>query len=284
MTWQEYQNAVAKLYENMKVMGIVKQNIFLPDKITGQKRQIDVWWELIIDEHKINILIDAKYRKGKIDIKDLEEVEALASSVKANKVVIVTNNGWTKSATEKAKFSNVDLRLLTVEEALDLIIPNKWFMCLDCSDECVVMDSDGILFREKNDLFFDWYAGKCRNCGNTYIYCPDCGNRIILEDGNIFECSCNHEWKKDKDKLFIKFLDLKNFFRIDNLEKVPIELRYWMLGYPKEYWSKIILSIINIKTDSGKLFSFMIHPETGEIIKPEYIDDDSTFYIGMGDY
>lgn len=282
MTWQEYQEAVAKLYENMKGMGVVRHNIYLPDKITGQKRQIDVWWELTLEEHKINILIDAKYRKEKIDIKDLEEVEALASSVNASKVIIVTNNGWTKPAKTKAQFSNVDLRLLKVEEALDLIIPNKWFMCYDCVDECVVMDNDGVLFRENDNLFFEWYAGKCRNCGNTYVYCPGCGSRTILEDGDKYECSCNHKWKKEKEKLFIKFNDLKDFQRIDNGQEFPIELLYWMLGYPKEYWAKLILSIINMKTDKGNTFSFMIHPENGEIIKPDYVDDDSpVFFWGI---
>lgn len=281
MTWQEYQNAVAKLYESMETMGLVKQNIYIPDKITGQKRQIDVWWELIIEGHKINILIDAKFRAGKIDVKDLEEVQALADSVRANKVIIVTNNGWTEPALKKAEFSNTDLKLLEIEKALDLIIPNKWFMCYYCPDECVVMDSDGVIYREESGLFFDWYAGKCRSCGDTYFHCPECGDRKILEDDDeTYECNCEHVWKKEKDKLHIKFNNLEKFQRIDNISDVPIEFLYWMLGYKREYWGKLIFSVLQIPTDGGNVFTFMIHPDTGKIITPDYTDEDGgAFYI-----
>ncbi|MCT4645792.1 MAG: restriction endonuclease [Carboxylicivirga sp.] len=280
MTWQEYQNAVGTLYENMKDMGVVKQNLYIPDKITGQKRQVDVWWELKVGEHRVNILIDAKYRKEKIDIKDLEEVEALAKSVKADKVIIVTNNGWTKPAETKAEFSSIDLRVLKVEEAFDLIIPDKWLMCYDCTDECVIMDSDGVVYRENSNLFFDWYAGKCRCCGNTYLHCPECGKRVILEDSDDYECMCNHIWKKDNDELHIKFNDLDSFQRIDNVKPVPIEFLYWLLGYSKEYWMKLILSILNVNTDKGNQLYFMINPDQKGIIKPDYIDEDGpVFYI-----
>lgn len=281
MTWQEYQQAVGLMYENMEAMGTLKQNIYLPDRITGQKRQIDLWWEVNVSGHTINILIDAKYRKEKIDVKDLEEVEALGASVKANKVIIVTNSGWTEPALRKAEFSNADLKILKIEDALDLLIPNKWFMCYECADECVVMDSDGVLYRESSGLFFDWYAGKCRLCNNTYFYCPECGERKILEDGDRYKCYCKHVWKKKKSELHIKFNNIRSFQRIDNTAKVPGEFLYWMLGHPREHWANLFLSICNIATDKGNTFTFMIHPD-GEIVKPGYVDDDGpVFYLGI---
>lgn len=282
MKWQEYQEAVGLLYKNMDAMGNVSQNTFIPDKITGQKRQVDTWLELNMHGHQVNVLIDAKFRKGKIDVKDVEEVEALGNSVNANKIVIVTNKGWTKPALKKAKFSNNDLRILTVEEALDLLVPNKWFMCYNCKDECVVMDSDGILYRENSGLFFDWYAGKCRGCGDTYFHCPECGNRKILEKDDKYKCSCNHIWKKDSEKLFIKFNDLKKYQRIDNSLEVPVEFLYWLLQYPRPYWAKLLLSSFQIPTDQGNVNSFMINPFSGELIRPEFIDGEPVFYFSLG--
>ena len=41
MTWQEYQEAVAVLYEQADGFGNVIRNVMVPDKITGQPRQID---------------------------------------------------------------------------------------------------------------------------------------------------------------------------------------------------------------------------------------------------
>ena len=281
MTWQEYQTAVANLYKNMGEMGIVKENIHLPDKITGQARQIDVWWELNLAGHKVNILIDAKYRKDKIDIKDLEEVEGLANAVGANKIIIVTNNGWTKPSIKRANYSNIDLKILDINSAFDLIFPNKWFMCYDCHEECVIMDSDGVLYRESLNLFFDWYAGKCRSCSNTYFHCPECGQRKILENGDEHECSCTHIWKKEEEKLFIKFNNLDDFQRIDNAKKASITFLHWMLGYDVKYWRSLILSTFKIDTDEGNSFSFMIGPN-GELVKPDYEDEDGpVFYFGL---
>jgi hypothetical protein len=63
MNWQEYQEAVGVLYSQLEGMGKVYKNITLPDKITGQPRQIDVWLEGELKGHKINILVDAKYQR-----------------------------------------------------------------------------------------------------------------------------------------------------------------------------------------------------------------------------
>ncbi len=43
MRWQEYQDAVAELYLKMEKLGTVYKNVSLPDKVTGQPRQVDVW-------------------------------------------------------------------------------------------------------------------------------------------------------------------------------------------------------------------------------------------------
>jgi len=124
MKWQEYQEAVGELYKQMDEIGEVKKNITLPDKITGQKRQVDVWWELSSRGHKINILVDAKLRKEKLDVKDIEEVIALANSVGAKKAIIVTPEGWTKPAERKAEFIGLDLIIFKIEEALEIIVPD----------------------------------------------------------------------------------------------------------------------------------------------------------------
>src|SRR4051812_1162167 len=105
MTWQEYQGAVALHYEQKEGKGSVFRNIFVPDKVTGQNRQVDILIEIEERGHKLKLLIDAKYRKEKLDVKDVEEVLALADAVRASKAVIVAANGWTKPAEIKAKAS-----------------------------------------------------------------------------------------------------------------------------------------------------------------------------------
>jgi hypothetical protein len=57
-------------------------------------------------------------------------VLAVAEVVNASKSIIVAANGWTGPAETKAKFCNMDLRLLSIDKALNLAAENKWELCL----------------------------------------------------------------------------------------------------------------------------------------------------------
>jgi hypothetical protein len=92
----------AILYEQAEGIGVVRRNVLLPDKVTGQMRQIDGLIELEVKGHQIWILVDAKFRKDKLDVKDIEDVLALVEAVNASKSVIVAANGWTGPAETKA--------------------------------------------------------------------------------------------------------------------------------------------------------------------------------------
>jgi hypothetical protein len=219
MNWQEYQEAVGKLYEQMEGLGNVYKNITIPDKVTGQPRQIDVWWEMPLGDHTIKILVDAKKRKDKVDVKDVEEVMMLAKAVNADKAIIVTNGEWTKPAEVCAKFNSLDLRLLTYDEATDLIIDDKWFMCLICKEDCVVLDNNG--FFEINGLINWWLGGTCRNCNSVYIHCQDCGNKGIINDHTDWECECPYLWKSENGVISVYTIgdeDLNKSNVVDHLQ------------------------------------------------------------------
>ena len=193
MNWQEYQEAVGKLYEKADGFGNVHKNITRPDKVTGRPRQVDVLVEFEIGGHKFDMLIDAKFHKDKIDVKAVESVLCLAESVGVHKAVIVASNGWTDAASEKAQHAGMDLMLLRVDEALEILVPDMWEMCPYCGDDCMVLDHDGMM--EINGLVFLWFAGKCRECRSAFIWCQDCGLKENLKEKDVWECDCNHLWK-----------------------------------------------------------------------------------------
>lgn len=202
MKWQEYQEAVGELYEQMAEFGTVKKNITIPDRVTGQPRQIDVWWEAKFGGHSIGVLIDAKSRKTIIDVKDVEEVHMLAQAVKAHKAIIVTNNGWTSPAKDFASFCGMDLLILSFDDATDLIIEEKWLMCEVCKEDCVVMDLSN--FIEINGLYNWFLGGKCRSCHAIYIHCQDCGDRGIITNSQHYRCYCPLIWSLTKGVLQVR--------------------------------------------------------------------------------
>jgi hypothetical protein len=78
MTWQEYQEAVAEFYEHIDDFGNVRRNVMVPDKITGQPRQIDVLIEIEAKGHPLKMIVDAKFHAVPIDVREVESVLALS--------------------------------------------------------------------------------------------------------------------------------------------------------------------------------------------------------------
>lgn len=209
MNWQEYQEAVGELYAQMEDIGRVSKNITLPDKITGHPRQIDVWLEIEAKSHQIGILIDAKYRKDKIDVRDVEAVLSLANAVGANKSVLVALKGWTKPAEIKAQAVGLDLRLLTLEQALDLIVPDKWIVCPVCGNDCIVMDCAGGMVID--NMWSLLTAGRCRECQTALVYCWTCGDRMLLKLKEQMKCDCGHLWKNITKSIMVRIRGDKNW-------------------------------------------------------------------------
>lgn len=196
----------------MEKLGTVYKNVSLPDKVTGQPRQVDVWWEIEFGDHKIRVLVDAKLRKYKVDVKDVEEVLALGNAVGANKCVLVVANGWTKPANSKAQFSGLDLKLLSVSKALELVVKDKWRICPACANDCIILDSDGKL-PSVGGIWW-WLAGRCRECKAANLWCQECGINMILSLGEGVQCHCGHWWWNEEAGLLLKVYDRGNWITL----------------------------------------------------------------------
>lgn len=203
MTWQDYQEAVAEFYEQIDDFGNVRRNVMVPDKITGQPRQIDELIEIEAKGHSLRMLVDAKFHATPIDVREVESVLALADAVGAHKAIVVAANGWTEPAKRKADHVGCGLEFLSVEEALDLIVPDKWKMCPACGVDCIVLDQDGAV--PLNGLFFWWLAGQCRGCKCARIHCQECGLKTYIELLASVVCGCGHRWSSTDDGVAITF-------------------------------------------------------------------------------
>ncbi|HVJ90308.1 MAG TPA: restriction endonuclease [Labilithrix sp.] len=204
MTWQEYQEAVALLYEQAEGFGNVVRNLLVPDKVTGQPRQIDVLIKIEAKGHSMKLVVDAKFHSVPIDVREVEAVLALSGAVGANKAVIVAANGWTSPAKAKADHAGCDLKLLSVEEALDFIVPDKWKMCPACEEDCIVLDQQGAV-QSETGLVTWWLAGQCRACKCARIYCQDCGVKTFIDLGGEHVCGCGHAWLSTETGIAIDF-------------------------------------------------------------------------------
>lgn len=204
MNWQEYQEAVATLYDQAEGFGKVTRNVLVADKVTGQSRQIDVLIEIEAKGHSMKLVVDAEFHSVPIDVREVEAVLALADAVRANKVVIVAANGWTSPAKKKADHTGCDLELLSVEDALDLIVPDKWKMCPACEADCIVLDQDGVVESDSSSVIW-WLAGQCRSCKCARIHCQDCGSKAYIDINDVHVCGCGHKWSSTEEGVAIDF-------------------------------------------------------------------------------
>ena len=202
MDLQEYQKVVSEICTQAEWIGTVHRNITLPDKETGQPRQMDTWVEVDVKGHKLGMFIDAKFYQRKIGVKVVEEVESLARAVGASKTFIVCPNGWTKPAEKRASSSGMDLRLMALERVVELLEPHRWHLCPVCKNDCIVRDHEGAI--ETDGLFLWWLAGQCRQCKAGIVGCQDCGDKAIIEVGEEYECHCGHRWKVMSDGMQLK--------------------------------------------------------------------------------
>jgi hypothetical protein len=200
MTWQEYQESVAQLYEQLEGIGAVQRNVRIPDRITGQPRQVDTLLTIESKGHKFQAVVDAKFHADPIDVKVIEEVAALASAVGVAKSIVVASNGWTTPAVKKAEHLFCDLRLFTTEQALDLLLPDKWMMCPNCERDCIVMDQANAIGAPSGAWIW-WLAGACRECRYLIAWCQDCGTRYHLKVGESIKCYCGYIWGNDNGNL-----------------------------------------------------------------------------------
>lgn len=206
MTWQEYQEAVAVLYDQTDGFGNVRRNVMVPDKITSQPRQIDVLIEINAKGHSLMMIVDAKFHAAPIDVREIESVLALSHAVGANKAIVVAANGWTEPAKKKADHVGCSLELLSVEDALDLIVPDKWKMCPSCCADCIVLDQEGTVTFDGGSWFW-WLAGQCRGCNCARIHCQDCGARTYIALGQSTICGCGHRWASTDKGVTVSFFE-----------------------------------------------------------------------------
>jgi hypothetical protein len=196
--WRVYER-VAACFEveaaNMDVS--VTPNASLTGSISGTKRQIDILvdarWK---DGVERRIIFDAKLRKRRVDVKDVEAFEGLIRDVRAARGVLVCSSGHTKAALKRAE-QLIDIRIVTAEEAVELdhaaIDP-----CPNCAAE---------KRKAKGRVFWDgqlplligsaWaivFTGKCDGCRSFAFWCWDCGEKVLVPNTQTYECGCERVW------------------------------------------------------------------------------------------
>lgn len=221
--WQIYERIAACFEVDAAAVDVsVTPNASLIGTLSGVARQIDILVDARFEEGlERRIIFDAKRRKRKIDVKDVEGFEGMMRDVRAARGVLICSNGWTKAAEARAA-ELIEMRLMTVDEA-DALDHAAVDPCPNCRAEA--QRNQGLVFWDGQfPLAIDgaWavvFTGKCDRCRSFAFWCWDCGEKVVVPDGEIYVCGCDRRW-------FIEVSNAEALFIVDvQGAEVPLDRR-----------------------------------------------------------
>lgn len=205
--WKRYERLVARLMaDQLSTEFCVTPNASVLGAITGIKRQIDVLIEARHDtDNSRRIIVDAKRRKRKIDVKDVETFRGMMEDVGATHGYLVCPFGHTAAAEKRAQKA-VSIRLLPLDR-LEGFDPRTWPPCTrpSCKNGRIFWDGypevsldlvalDGAPAR----LAFVHSVGKCDRCRVFHVSCATCRQILCVpadDDTDIgHQCACRLPW------------------------------------------------------------------------------------------
>lgn len=185
----------------------VTPNAYIRGRISDRKRQIDVLVDARHDtDNSRRLIIDAKHRKRKVDVKDVESFRGLMEDVDATHGYLVCPNGYTKAAERRAQMK-VSIRLVPLNR-LEGFDPSSWPMCRKnrCTQGRVFWDGYPEISMKLRPLAggapkvvsFAHCVGKCDRCGRFHVHCLTCGDLFSIPDSDPDDhghrCSCRLPW------------------------------------------------------------------------------------------
>lgn len=206
--WELYERLVARmLVEQLETDLCVTPNAHIVGTITGIRRQIDVLIETRHDtDNSRRIIVDAKKRSRKIDVKDVESFRGMMEDVGATHGYLVSPAGYTRAAEKRAQ-TVVSIRIVPLDR-LEGFDPSTWPRCQrkGCKHGRVFWDGYPELTMVLQPLYASepmchpavHYVGKCDRCGRFHVRCLVCNDILAPpeddDDDCGLQCSCRPPW------------------------------------------------------------------------------------------
>jgi hypothetical protein len=111
MDWREYEKEVANEFAARYPRSKVTWNVKLPGSLSGIARQIDILVESALAGVPFRTAIDTKMYNRAVDVKDVEEFLGMMADVGVERGFMVTTQGYSPAALERAHRDTADIEL-----------------------------------------------------------------------------------------------------------------------------------------------------------------------------
>jgi len=111
MNWKEYEDDIFGYFSTTFPTAQITRDAHIMGRFSRVERQIDVLIDDSIAGFRIRIAVDAKYREKRIDVTDVEAFIGYCADIEASKGVMISLNGYTPAAINRAHFDDTDIEL-----------------------------------------------------------------------------------------------------------------------------------------------------------------------------
>jgi len=111
MTWKNYEKEIRDYFKEMYPNADISHNVTVNGRYSKVDRQIDILIEDYIAGSRMRIVVDGKFFSEKIDVKDVEMFIGMLNDCEANKGLLITQEGFSKAAINRAYFDPIDIEL-----------------------------------------------------------------------------------------------------------------------------------------------------------------------------
>ncbi len=298
---RELEELVATLEGFLSPMGVrVKSPDYLPDKDTGQLREVDISLRSVIGSSEILVIVECRDRQGEQDVIWVEQIAEKRKSVGADKAVVVSSSGFYEPAILKAKAKNIELRTFGEVDPKEII---SWFKCTEGLIISLSYNIKNMLFILEDGTEIDAASMNKFDGNNPILYRNlDGSDRCINDVLRSVDRKVQDAIPIDGTKV-IKSLDINFTNKEDRLKlvdhgtadiiRILIEAEIWAnikkvpLNYVKAYGSKekalahIAGSTIELGNEHCNLEFIRLHPSEKTLIRLKPQDHGESFSLNV---
>jgi hypothetical protein len=120
--WREFEKLIARIEQAIAPAGaVVKSPDHIPDKVTGESREVDASIRYKVGTCPILVTIECRDRSSTEDVRWIEQLAEKKHSVGASITLAVSSKGFSAPAIKKASASGIEIRTLAQATADDFV-------------------------------------------------------------------------------------------------------------------------------------------------------------------
>jgi hypothetical protein len=109
--WKDYEKEIHDHFKKTFPNAAISHNVAVIGRFSKVKRQIDILIEDYVAGNRIRIIVECKLFSEKINVKDIEMFIGMLNDCEANKGLLITQEGFSKAAINRAYFDSIDIEL-----------------------------------------------------------------------------------------------------------------------------------------------------------------------------